>query len=200
MRKALAVIISVLFIFSISGLCFAQVPSATPWKTEENIKAKKKMAPRKKITASSVTTTVILGTFTWDVESNTQGDSGISDFWWNQATDTERYLTVMNGAKWKLISNRNFDRIDKAFIQAQELDQEQLSGSDENGVLNPGTIIVFRTAEGNFGKMQVEGYRAMQDFSFPEADAYLDSEWRDMVLNRPNQEKYHLQVKWQLFR
>jgi len=176
MKKALLVIVSILFVFSITGLCVAQVSS------------------------SSYTTTVILGTFTWDVESNTLGDNGVPDFWWNQATDTERYLTVMNGAKWKLISNRNFDQIDYAFIQAQAMDQTPLSGADSNAVLNPGAIVVFRTAEGNFGKMQVEGYRAMQDFSFTEAETYLDSEWRDMVLNRPNQEKYHLQVKWQLFR
>jgi len=176
MKKALLAIVSILFVFSITGLCVAQVPPP------------------------SYTTTIILGTFTWDVESNTQGESSVSDFWWNQATETERYLTVMNGSKWKLISNRNFDEIDSASIQAQVMDQTPLSGSDNNAVLNPGTIVVFRTAEGNFGKMQVEGYRALQDFSIPEADAYLDNEWRDMVLNRPNREKYHLQVKWQLFR
>jgi hypothetical protein len=106
---------------------------------------------------------------------------------------------VANGAKMRLISNRDFNEIDEAFIRAQDLSQAYINGADENGELPPGAIVVFRTAEGNFGKLQVEKYRALHDFSFPEAANLRDS-WREMVLKKPDQEKYHLQVKWQLFR
>jgi hypothetical protein len=102
---------------------------------------------------------------------------------------------VANGAKMRLISNRDFNEIDEAFIRAQDLSQAYINGSDENGELPPGAIVVFRTAEGNFGKLQVEKYRALHDFSFPEAANLRDS-WREMVLKKPDQEKYHLQVKW----
>jgi hypothetical protein len=91
----------------------------------------------------------------------------------------------------RLISNRDFNEIDEAFIRAQDLSQAYINGSDENGELPPGAIVVFRTAEGNFGKLQVEKYRALHDFSFPEAANLRDS-WREMVLKKPDQEKYHL--------
>ena len=143
--------------------------------------------------------TVILGTWLWDIESNTQGESRTADFWWRQATDTERDLMPVNGTKLKIITNRNYDEIDEAFIRAQELYQTRLDGSDTTGVITPGLIIVFRTSEGNFGKMQIERYRALHDFSFPEA-VNLTERWREMALKKPDTEKYHLQVKWQLFK
>jgi hypothetical protein len=170
--------------------------------TKENLEILNNQKKQKKENKDSVpayNTTVILGTWFWDVESNTQGKSKTADFWWSQTTATERYLIPANGTKLKMIKNLDFDMIDEAFIRPQELYQVRFSGSDKNGVLNPGTILIFRTAEGNFGKLQVEKYRALHDFSFPEA-AYLEESWRDMSMKKPDREKYHLQVKWQLFR
>ena len=159
----------------------------------------KDAAAAEKSTAPVYNSTVILGTFYWDVESNKQEESNVADFWWRQRTAAERYLVAVNGTKMKLISNRDFDEIDEAFIQAQDLSQAYINGSDENGELPLGAIVVFRTAEGNFGKLRVEKYRALHDFSFSEADNLWES-WREMALKEPDQEKYHLQVKWQLFR
>jgi hypothetical protein len=164
-----------------------------------NPKYNKEQKKENNDSAPAYNTTVILGTWFWDVESNTQGKSKTADFWWSQTTAIERYLIPVNETKVKMITNQAFDDIDEAFIRTQELYQVRFSGSDKNGVLNPGTILIFRTAEGNFGKMQVERYRSNHDFSFPEA-VNLDDSWREMVLKRPNREKYHLQVKWQLFR
>jgi hypothetical protein len=162
--------------------------------TKENgeiVNGRKEQIKENKGSAPAYNSTVILGTWLWDVESNTMGKSEVSDFRWSQATATERYLAPVNGAKWKMISNRDFDEIDYAFIRAQNLNQADLSGSDKNGVLTPGAIIVFRTAEGNFGKLQIERYRALHDFSFPEA-INLKESWRDMALKKPDREKYHL--------
>jgi hypothetical protein len=143
--------------------------------------------------------TVLLGSRNWDVESNKQGIS-TADFWWSQGSATHRDLIPVSGTTWKVITDRNYDEIDKAFIRAQKLDKVRLSGSDnEYAVLVPGLVIVFRTGEGNFGKMQIERYRSLHDFSFQEA-VYLDDSWREMILKEPNREKYHLQVKWHLFR
>ena len=145
------------------------------------------------------TTTVILGTWRWDVETNKQGSSDIADFWWEQITDKERCLVPVNGAKAKLIPNVDFNTIDPAFIDKQTLSTDKISGADEGGVLVPGAVVVFRTVEGNLGKIQIERYRALHDFTFQEAE-YLSEQWKSFVLKKPNREKYHLQVKWKLFR
>ena len=150
-------------------------------------------------TTQAYNTTVILGTWKWDVETNKQASSDISDFWWEQITDTERYLVPENGAEAKLIPNGNFDTIDPAFIDKQTLSTDKISGADKGGVLVPGTVVVFRTVEGNLGKMQVERYRALHDFTFQEAE-YLSEGWKSFVLKKPNKEMYHLQVRWKLYR
>ncbi len=176
--------------------------SETKEQTKEDAaipKYQKEQKKESKDSAPAYNTTVLLGTWYWDVESNTQGKSKTADFWWSQTTAIERYLVPVNGTRLKMITNKAFEDIDEAFIRSQELYWVKLSGSDKNGVLNPGTILIFKTAEGNFGKMQVERYRSHHDFSFPEA-VNLDDSWREMVLKKPDREKYHLQVKWQLFR
>lgn len=169
--------------------------------------------------------TVILGAWMWDVESNGQyiesneefkykpetidpALSDVVDLYWEQVTETERYLVPWNGAKMELIQDGDFDRIDADFIKNQNLSTEKISGSDEGGQLNPGTIVVFETAEGNFGKLQVERYRSTYEIAFPEAHKHYTTYWKEAIRKNWNQlvgeelvdiEKYHLQVKWELF-
>ncbi|MCP4258896.1 MAG: hypothetical protein GY774_15545 [Planctomycetes bacterium] len=153
----------------------------------------------RKADVSAYSRTVILGTYAWDVEADQQVSSDFVDFWWEQVTDTERYLVPKNGATAKLVPDSDFGKIDPVFIKEQDLSIEKISGSDEGGLLTPGAVVVFRTAEGNLGKLQVEKYRALHDFSFSEA-TYLSEQWKSAVLKKPNRETYHLQVRWQLFR
>jgi hypothetical protein len=148
---------------------------------------------------SSCKTTVILGTCGWDVESGNKASSiDTMDFWWVPG-DTERYLVPTNGAQAKLVSGADFGKITPGFIEQQSLSPEKISGSNNGGVLTPGAIVVFKTRKGNLGKFQVEKYRAMHDFSFPEA-AQIPERAKSFLLKKPNIEKYHLQVRWQLFR
>jgi len=70
--------------------------------------------------SSPHSTTVIIGTWHWDVESNTQGAyNGLSDFWWEQVDGTHRYLVPQNGAAARLVSSIKFDRIDESFVKRQ---------------------------------------------------------------------------------
>lgn len=144
-------------------------------------------------------TTVILGTWRWDVESDKQGSIDEADFFWQQVNDKERNFVPQNGAVAKLLPDIDFNDIDPILIKQQDLSADKISGADEGGVLVPGAIVVFRTVEGNLGKMQVERYRALHDFTFREAK-YLSEQWKSFVLKKPNKEMYHLQVRWQLFR
>jgi len=157
-------------------------------------------AKHEKRNVSPYTKTVLLGTWFWDVESNKQGQqSDTVDFWWEHVSHAERCLVPMNGALAKVVPGGKFDKITPAFIKGQDLSSGRISGSDKDGLLTTGTVVVFRTAEGNLGKLQVERYWAKHDFSFPEAK-YLSRDWKRFVLQRPNTEMYHLQVRWQLFK
>ena len=139
--------------------------------------------------------TTILGTWAWDVESNRPADRQDADFWWEQVSGTEKYLVPLNGAKATIVQGQDFERIDAGYIRKIALSQEKLRGD----ALKPGVIVAFRTAEGGVGKLQVLGYKALHDFDFPEA-ASLTEAWKQFALSQPNIPRYHLQVRWTLFK
>ena len=115
-------------------------------------------------------TTVILGTRHWDVESNSQGAyTGLSDFWWEQVNETTRYLVPQNGATASVVGGIHFDDIDAFSAQHQALFPGMIPGADKGGALKPGTVVVFKTAEGHYGKLQVIRYRPLDDFAVPAA-------------------------------
>ncbi|MHC4323838.1 MAG: hypothetical protein ACYSUX_06160 [Planctomycetota bacterium] len=117
---------------------------------------------------------------------------------WSHTNSTNRYIWTINNAKATIVSERSFDEVDLAYVNRLILSSQGFSGSDVGSVLTPGTVIAFRTSEGNKGKLRIEGYRALHDFSFPEA-SYLSEDWKSYALTQPNNEKYHLHVKWCLF-
>ena len=68
-----------------------------------------------------------------------------------------------------------------------------------DGHIQPGTVIVFQTAEGGkYGRLEILGFRSSHDFSFKEA-ATLPEKWKKFALKKPEIKTYHLEVKWQLF-
>jgi len=143
--------------------------------------------------------TVLPGTWIWDIESNSFGsDNAQADFWWEHVNDSGRFLVPKNGAVAAVVNDAPFNEIDASFIESRPLTNKKISGADNTGALKPGTVIVFRTAEGHAGKLYVIGFRSLHDFSFPEA-SYLKQSWRDYVLAKPDRENYHLEVVWELY-
>lgn len=155
---------------------------------------------------------ILKGNMAWDAESNESGScSNKMDFWWEQVSATERYLVPINGTRAALVTNVEFEAIDAAFVQAQPMSDRvrtrskgkkmisDFPGSDTNSVLQPGTVLVFRTAEGAWGKLIVDGYRSSHDFSFPGAES-LSPTWKESVLKSPTVARYHMQVRMVLFR
>lgn len=179
----------------VGGICIALASEPTAEKHRLSSEVSPSKSPDE--SAGRYTETVIIGTHYWDLESDRQDKEEKADFWWEQVNDKARFLVPKNGAKLKLLPGADFDKIDLPFIQAQDLTERSLSGSDEKADLTPGTVVVFKTGEGNFGKLQVVKYRALHDFTFPEA-IYIEQKWKDFVLKKPNKENYHLQVRWQL--
>ncbi len=167
-------------------------------------------------------TTVIPGTWTWDVDSNSLGSGSYSDFFWEQIDATNRNLVPKNGAVAAVAAAKDFDGVDESFARRQQLSSAKISGSDRNAELMPGSIVVFRTSQGRYGKLQVIRFRAIDDFGFPEASR-LSQQWRDFattefklkpprgnvveeivfrvkrLFRRDFPRNYHLEVKWQLF-
>jgi hypothetical protein len=147
-------------------------------------------------------TTVIPGTFGWDAE--TDGIVGplsvpVADLWWEMVSEEQRYLTPTHGAAAAVVKAKAYEQIDAAFVDRQRLRTKKIDAGDKTGVLEPGTIIVFRTADDTLGKLQVVGYRRLQDLSFPQANAYSDAQ-KGVIAQRPDIERYHLEIKWQLYR
>lgn len=143
--------------------------------------------------------TVLLGTYMWDADANSFPDYRTSkgrkaDIWWQQVNNVKQNLVPSNGALIIQVHDREF-----ATITAEDLKILRYSSKPiSNEVLVPGAIIAIRTAEGNFAKLKIVGYRSLQDFSFKEAEILREG-WKSMVESRPYQENYHLEVEWVLF-
>ena len=138
-------------------------------------------------------TTTVLGTWSWNVESNRLCSLESGDFWWGWATEKASHLVPLNGAKAALLTGQDFERIDAKYLERVGLSEEKLTGE----ALKPGAIVVFRTGKGEAGKFQVVGYKGSHDFDFPEA-AYLTERWKQFTLSKPEIPAYHLKVKWTL--
>ena len=147
-------------------------------------------------------TTIIPGTFGWDAETNSIVDPmrvPVADFWWEMVSEKERYLTPTHGAVAAIVKNRTYEQIDAVFVDRQRMQTKKIDAGDKADVLEPRTIIVFRTADGTLGKLQIVGYRQLHDLSFPQASAYLDTS-KAAINQRTDIERGHLEIKWQLYR
>ena len=141
--------------------------------------------------------TVIPGTHSWDVDCNCIKKGKTADFRLDHFDAKLRKLQPLNDARLSLVVGRKYDQVDLDFAGAQNLDQIILTGHSPNDFLAPGTVIVFQTTEGQYGKMEIIGWHNSHDFSFPEA-SILSEKLREHMKNKPVKEKYHLEVKWQL--
>lgn len=147
-------------------------------------------------------TIIIPGTFGWDAETNSIVDPlrvPVADFWWEMVSEKERYFTPTHGAETAIVKGKTYEQIDAAFVSRRRLQTQKIDAGDKAGVLGPGTIIVFRTADGTLGKLQVVGYRRLHDLSFPQAGAYPDTS-KTAISQRPDIERYHVEIRWQLYR
>jgi hypothetical protein len=138
--------------------------------------------------------TVIMGTWDWDIESGKQKRTAKSDLWWEQLDEVRQLLVPINGAGLAVLDQWQFDSVD-----ADSLARLTFSNCPiENTKLEPDDVVALRTAEGNFAKIRVVGYREMHDLSFPDIKQG-DVRWFNYLLTRPNRPKYHLEVDWTLY-
>jgi hypothetical protein len=151
-------------------------------------------APAKKEAVLGRGQTVLLGTWSWQVEGNKLGGLGTADVWWQQVSDTERNLVPLGGAAWALVEGEAFEKVSREDLARARYATGKLPGAS----LKPGTVVALRTRGGKLAKLKVVRYRALHDFSFPEAK-HLSPAWRAFVLGKPDRKDYHLEVEWALY-
>lgn len=138
--------------------------------------------------------TVIMGTWYWDIESNRQGRIPKSDLWWQQVDDVQQFLVPLAGTGITVLENWDFDSVGFEDLKALKYGRCPV----ENVRLEPDSVLAVKTAEGNYVKIRIAGYREMHDLSFPDTQ-YGRRSWFAYLLTRPNKLRYHLEVDWMMF-
>lgn len=138
--------------------------------------------------------TVILGTWTWDIENNFQGRSKTTDIWWQQMDDVRQALVPIGGSALARVVDRDYASLTIEDLVSLKYSRRPI----ENTQLEEGTLLAMRTAEGNFAKIRIIGYRELHDMWFDDAK-YLSNGWKHGALTRPNRLKYHLEVEWTIY-
>ncbi len=152
---------------------------------------------RKQDKVEKYNTTIILGTYTWDAETDKLGGStSLDDFWWQRVDDTHGNLMAKNGATVE-VSTKSFDNIDKHYIKSFPILRDaRISSSD----IKVGTVAMFRTVEGRYGKLEIIGFKALHDFDFKEIKKHATDSWKKFVLAQKDTKEYHLMIKYHLYK
>ena len=104
--------------------------------------------------------TVLKGTWAFDLENGTQGGVGANfDIWWDQKTAVARDMTPQNGAGIINLGIVDFNSINADSLQKLIYSTTPIPGNnDPSNKLVPGDVFAVRTAQGNFAKVKVLSY------------------------------------------
>jgi hypothetical protein len=128
----------------------------------------------------SVQEKLLKGTWTWDLDSNTDGTPDSADVWWEHVDDQQRYLVPKNGAQLAILKEKAFGNLSLPEIRTAAFMSGRISASDANPVLDAGTVLAVRTSEGNYAKIEVIGFEP------------LKSDRREI-------RKYHMRLRYVLY-
>jgi hypothetical protein len=85
-----------------------------------------------------------------------------TDIHWGHSSGIKRQLYARNGSGFAYLGNAPFDDITAEDLTCLEYTDSPIDGGDEIDQMVPGSVIAVRTAKGNFAKLRVEGYHAVQ--------------------------------------
>jgi titin len=103
----------------------------------------------------------VRGTFSCDLDLGKETGSWDppTDFFWEQTTDVERYIDPMNGAKFYVVGNVNFDSITHSTLKTYSYSADKINGSnDSTNKIPTGTVVAAITDEGRYSKFKIEVY------------------------------------------
>jgi len=144
----------------------------------------------------SYTMMTILGTYSVDIESQKQGENPKSDLWFEHKDKNSFNLVPTHGMSMAIVDSKKLSNISKEFIIQHPLEKKEI-GKDK---LTVGKIIIFKTGEGHYGKLQIKGYRSLHDFNFPEAKTYLKERWKRSALSSDDSSKYNMVVAYKIYK
>ena len=105
-------------------------------------------------------TTVLKGTFPFDLDTGAQGGVGAGhDIWWEQQTQVKRQMVPQNAATLVNLGATNFAALNAASLQMLSYSTAPIPGSnDATNKLVVGDVFAVRTSQGNFAKVKVTSY------------------------------------------
>jgi hypothetical protein len=113
---------------------------------------------------------LLRGTYTWDIDSNTDGGGSSADIDYHQISDWERYLEPVNGARFCVVQGttvflvgENFDTLSLSDLQNESYTTDRISVSDTNPAIDVGSIIAVSTSAGKYAKIEVTGFEPRSD-------------------------------------
>jgi hypothetical protein len=103
--------------------------------------------------------TVLKGTWTFDLDTGVQGPAGGADLWWEQVNSVIRLLVPQNGALLAHMGKPNFDAVSLQTLKSQAYSSSPINGSNNSSnKLKPGTVIAVKTSAGRYAKLKIETY------------------------------------------
>lgn len=102
----------------------------------------------------------IRGTFSYDLDLGIQEKQSSSDIFWEQVTETDRYLTPLNGCGLCVLGQiAEFDKIDTTFLEKLTYSQSKVNGHDDaRNQIPDNTIIAFKTKGNQYGLLRINEY------------------------------------------
>ncbi len=108
----------------------------------------------------------IKGTYQFNFDAGSGGTEpippgGVADVWWRRRIDDSRWLEPQNGATFVVLGSTEFDGISWEDA-AEAIKSENPIPHSEMPV---GTVLVYTTDVGRFGKFRINAYSGNQDMS-----------------------------------
>jgi hypothetical protein len=104
--------------------------------------------------------TVLHGTYTFDLDTGTEGGTGgAEDIWWEQETDVARQMVPQNGAGIVNLGVTDFTALPVAALQSLAYGPDPIPANDDpSNQLTDGDVFAVQTTSGNFAKVLVQSY------------------------------------------
>lgn len=143
-------------------------------------------------------TTVLLGTYQWDVDSDQLEVTNAADLWLNHIDEDSFQLTPLNGANIALLGRYSCGDITPEQMAQGRYRTTPLIERSAYPLIGEGSVIGIVTNSRKLAKLCVRGYRSSHDFGFPEA-SLLTKKWKSMVRQQAPVQRYHMILTWTIY-
>jgi len=84
------------------------------------------------------------------------------------------FFAPLNKARFTIVKGKSYKSIDKNYVKRKKLSGTLIAALDFGRTLTKGTVLVFKTTEGHYGKMKILGFKSKGSVKH----YYLRLEWR----------------------